>query len=145
MIKSINRFMHTEVFKYLFFGVLATIVYMTVRFISFSLLREATVSATIANICAIIFAFFTNDKYVFNQAKKGWFQRFVKFVIARIFTLVLDLLLAYFLVEKFPGIIGQFVNQNIDMINAIETIIGQVLIIVLNYVFSKLFIFQDNR
>lgn len=137
--------MKTEVFKYLFFGVLATIVYISVRFLVFSISNEATLSAFVANVAAVIFAFVTNDKFVFNQVRHGWWQRFMKFVIARLFTLVLDLALAYLLVEAFPHIIGQFVNDDIHLVNAIETIIGQVLIIVLNYVLSKLFVFKNTK
>ncbi len=136
--------MKSEVFLYLVFGVLATLVYMITRSIFFAITREATISAVIANFTAIIFAFFTNDSFVFNQVRQGWSQRFVKFFIARLSTLALDLVLAYLLVTKFPQIIGQFVHQNIDAVNAIETLFSQVLIIVLNYVFSKLLVFKNK-
>lgn len=46
--------------------------------------------------------FFTNDVFVFSQAKAGMATRFVKFVGARLLTLVLDLALAYFLVDTYP-------------------------------------------
>ena len=136
--------MKSEVYLYLVFGVLATLVYMITRSILFAITREATISAVIANFTAIIFAFFTNDSFVFKQVRQGWFQRFVKFFIARLSTLALDLVLAYLLVTKFPQIIGQFVHQNIDAVNAIETLFSQVLIIVLNYVFSKLLVFKNK-
>lgn len=136
--------MKSEVFLYLVFGVLATLVYMITRSIFFAITREATISAVIAHFTAIIFAFFTNDSFVFNQVRQGRSQRFVKFFIARLSTLALDLVLAYLLVTKFPQIIGQFVHQNIDAVNAIETLFSQVLIIVLNYVFSKLLVFKNK-
>lgn len=134
-----------EVFKYLFFGVLTTLVYMVTRVAFFSLTQSATFSAVVANIVAIIFAFVTNDYFVFNQVRTGWFRRLVKFFMARLATLVLDLALAYLLVTKYPQIIGQFVNDNIAMVNMVETIFSQVLIIVLNYVLSKLLVFRDNQ
>ena len=140
-----KKLITSEIFKYLFFGVLAILVYMGTRLAIFSLTTSATFSAVVANVTAIIFAFFTNDYFVFNQVRKGWFERLVKFTIARLSTLVLDLALAYFLVTKFPHIIGQFVNDNISMVNAIETLFSQVLIIVLNYVFSKLLVFKDKK
>lgn len=124
---------------------LTTLVYMLVRMICFSVTKEATLSALVANVAAVVFAFITNDILVYNQVRAGWFNRLVKFSIARIATLVLDLALAYLLVEKFPNIIGQFVNHNISLVNAVETIIGQVLVIALNYVFSKLFIFKNSK
>jgi putative flippase GtrA len=117
---------------------------MVTRAFCFSLLQNATISAAIANIIAILFAFFTNDKFVFNQATKGWLQRLIKFIIARLATFVIDIALAYLLVTRFPNLIGQFVNHNMDLVNTIEALFAQVLIIVLNYVFSKLFVFEKN-
>ena len=140
-----KKLISNEVFKYLFFGVLTTLVYMVTRVAFFSLTQSATFSAVVANIVAIIFAFVTNDYFVFNQVRTGWFRRLVKFFMARLATLVLDLALAYLLVTKYPQIIGQFVNDYIAMVNMVETIFSQVLIIVLNYVLSKLLVFRDNQ
>lgn len=140
-----KKLISNEVFKYLFFGVLTTLVYMVTRVAFFSLTQSATFSAVVANIVAIIFAFVTNDYFVFNQVRTGWFRRLVKFFMARLATLVLDLALAYLLVTEYPQIIGQFVNDNIAMVNMVETIFSQVLIIVLNYVLSKLLVFRDNQ
>lgn len=140
-----KKFISSEVFKYLFFGVLATLVYMVTRMAFFAITHQATLSAVIANITAVVFAFFTNDYFVFNQVRTGWMGRFVKFFVARLSTLALDLVLAYLLVERFPQIIGQFVNHNLQVINAIETLFAQVLIIVLNYIISKLLIFKDKH
>ena len=140
-----KKLISNEVFKYLFFGVLTTLVYMVTRVAFFSLTQSATFSAVVANIVAIIFAFVTNDYFVFNQIRTGWFRRLVKFFMARLATLVFDLALAYLLVTKYPQIIGQFVNDNIAIVNMVETIFSQVLIIVLNYVLSKLLVFRDNQ
>ena len=73
-----KKLLSSEVFKYLFFGVLATLVYMGTRLVIFALTQSATTSAVIANVIAIMFAFFTNDYFVFNQVRTGWFNRFVK-------------------------------------------------------------------
>ena len=77
---------------------------------------------SIANAIAIIFAFFTNDIFVFNQETAGMATRFVKFVGARLLTLVLDLALAYFLVDTYPEIIGQFVGHSQAWVNGIESL-----------------------
>ena len=71
--------------------------------------------------------------------------RFVKFVGARLLTLVLDLALAYFLVDTYPEIIGQFVGHSHAWVNGIESLFSQVLIIVLNYIISKFFVFTGER
>lgn len=140
-----RKIISSEVFKYLFFGVLATLVYMIIRLIIFTLTQSAIGSAVIANVIAILFAFWTNDYFVFNQVRKGWLMRLIKFFIARLSTLALDLILAYLFVTKFPHLIGQFVHDNISVVNLIETVISQILIIVLNYVFSKLLIFKNKK
>lgn len=142
---TMKKIISSEVFKYLFFGVLATLVYMLTRLLFFEVTQQATLSATLANITAVIFAFFTNDYFVFNQVRTGWLTRFIKFFIARLSTLALDLALAFILVERFPQLIGQFVGNDIRMVNTIETLFSQVLIIVLNYILSKLFIFKNKQ
>ena len=130
--------MVTEVFKYLFFGVLATLVYMVSRILIFQLTNQGTLSAVLASAIAIIM-------FVFNQEKTGMVTRFVKFVGARLLTLVLDLALAYFLVDTYPEIIGQFVGHSHAWVNGIESLFSQVLIIVLNYIISKFFVFTGEK
>ena len=137
--------MASEVFTYLFFGVLATLVYMVSRDLIFRLSSQATLSAALANAIAIIFAFFTNDYFVFKQESAGKWGRFLKFVGARLLTLVLDLVLAYLLVDTYPQVIGQFVGQDQGLVNVIESLFAQVLIIVLNYLISKFFVFTGDK
>ena len=57
----------------------------------------------------------------------------------------LDLALTIIFVSWFPQIIGQFVNNDIKMVNTVETFIAQVAIIILNYVFSKIFVFKSKK
>lgn len=143
--QKLFTFISSEVFKYLFFGVLATVVYIISRTLLFSISASASLSAICANIIAVIFAFFTNDRFVFNQKAQGWSKRFIKFFIARISTLILDLLLAIIFVEQFPNIIGQFVEHNLSLVNQIETVISQILIIIFNYILSKFVIFTQKK
>lgn len=140
-----KKLLQTEAMKYLIFGVLATLVYMLTREIVFYSTKEPILSAIVANITAVLFAFITNDIFVFNQVHQGRLQRFGKFISARLATLVLDLFLAWFFVTAFPQIIGQFVNNNLVWVNRIETLFAQVLIIVLNYILSKFFIFKNKK
>ena len=110
--------MATEVFKYLFFGVLATLVYMVSRTLIFQFTQQGTLSAVLANAIAIIFAFFTNDMfaYTFSPVK-----------------------------TKNLEIIGQFVGHSHAWVNGIESLFSQVLIIVLNYIISKFFVFTGEK
>ena len=96
------------------------------------------------NIAGILFAFATNDTIVFKQQRRGWGVRFVKFALARLSTFLLDMGLTFIFVTTFPNIIGQFVHNDIKAVNTIETLFAQIVIIVLNYVFSKVFVFKNK-
>ncbi|MBF0699132.1 GtrA family protein [Streptococcus danieliae] len=141
----IQKFFNNEVLSYLFFGVLATLVYLVFRTLFFYLTQDAVISTATANILAILFAFITNELFVFKQKSPGRWERLVKFFMARLSTFLLDIGLSYLFVTQFPEIIGQFVNHNLQAVNAIVALTSQVLIIVLNYLISKLFVFTNNQ
>ena len=138
----IQKFFNNEILAYLFFGLATTLVSILSRLVIYQLSHQELLATTLANIIGILFAFSTNDTIVFKQARQNWPSRLVKFTIARLSTFLLDLLLTFLFVTQFPHIIGQFVNENLDKINAIETFLAQLLIIILNYIFSKAFIFK---
>ena len=141
----IKKFFDNEVLSYLFFGVATTIVSVVSRILCYELTGNELLATIIGVILGILFAFVTNDTIVFKQKRQGWPSRLVKFFTARLATMGLNLLLTFIFVTSFPQIIGQFVNNNIKMVNTIETFIAQVLIIVLNYVFSKIFVFKNKK
>ncbi|CAM3472844.1 GtrA family protein [Streptococcus pluranimalium] len=143
--KTIKKLFNNEVISYLIFGVLTTLVYLIVRTIVFSISQQATLSAVIANAIAILFAFFTNDSIVFKQEKTGWQKRLASFVGARLFTLLIDLVLVVTFVEKFPNLIGRFVNHDLARVNLIESLMAQVIIIIVNYVISKYLVFKNKK
>ncbi|WP_449458941.1 GtrA family protein [Streptococcus suis] len=145
MKKLFYQLINNEVILYLIAGVAATLVYMITRMGLFLFIPSILLVTLLANAVAILFAFWTNDRFVFKQVREGWFQRLIKFTTARIVTLVLDMALAYILVAANPQLIGQFVHNNINLVNAIATLFSQVLVIVLNYVLSKLFVFKDKK
>ena len=142
MKKRIQSLLENELLLYLFFGLATTLVSILSRLAIYQLTHKELLATALANIIGILFAFITNDRLVFKQARQNWPSRLVKFSLARLSTFLLDLLLTFLFVTQFPHIIGQFVNENLDKINAIETIIAQFLIIILNYIFSKVFIFK---
>ena len=49
---------------------------------------------------------------------------------------------AWFLVDKYPNILGVLVKHNIQIVNILESFISQFFIIVLNYIISKFLIFK---
>ncbi|HEL1143208.1 TPA: GtrA family protein, partial [Streptococcus equi subsp. zooepidemicus] len=108
-----------EISHYLISGLLTTILYLILRYVIYSWLHQATISAGFANIIAIIAAFLMNDSYVFKQTSEKRLFRFAMFFLARVVTLGLDMLLAYLLVEKYPEVIGSLVEHDSESINSV--------------------------
>ena len=145
MKKRIQSLFMNELLAYLFFGIATTLISILSRLVIYQLTHKELLATALANIIGILFAFITNDTIVFKQARQNWPRRLVKFTLARLSTFLLDLFLTFIFVTQFPNIIGQFVNNNIDKVNTIETAISQFLIIILNYIFSKVFIFKNKK
>lgn len=145
MKKLIKTFFDSEILSYLFFGGATTLVSIVSRLLIYHISHQEILATAVANIIGILFAFITNDTFVFKQERKNWSIRLVKFFLARLSTLGLDLLLTYIFVTTFPDVIGQFVKYNIDKVNTIETILAQILIIILNYILSKIYIFKKGN
>ena len=142
MKKRIQNLFENELLAYLFFGLATTLVSILSRLGIYQLTHRELLATGLANVIGVLFAFITNDTIVFKQDRQNWPNRLVKFTLARLSTFLLDLFLTFLFVTQFPNIIGQFVNDNMDKVNSIETVIAQFLIIILNYIFSKVFIFK---
>ncbi|HEL0756098.1 TPA: GtrA family protein [Streptococcus equi subsp. zooepidemicus] len=134
-----------EIIHYLISGLLTTILYFVLRYVIYSWLHQASISAGFANVIAIIAAFLMNDSYVFKQTSDKRLFRFAMFFLARVVTLGLDMLLAYLLVEKYPEVIGSLVEHDSERINSVESILSQALMISLNFAISKYYIFKRHR
>ena len=141
MKNQIKAFFDNEILSYLFFGGATTLVSILSRLIIYRISHQEILATILANIIGILFAFITNDTVVFKQERRNWQTRLAKFFLARLSTLGLDVLLTYIFVTSYPDIIGRFVNDQLDQVNTIETLIAQVLIIILNYIFSKVYVF----
>jgi putative flippase GtrA len=126
-----------EIIVYTIFGVLAT----AVDFGSYILMTrvfklDEHFSNILAQFLAIIFAFFTNKLFVFNDKELKWKTlsvQFGKFVSLRLITLALNSVLFSFMVEKF--------NTN----DLLSKIVVAVIVVILNYIFSKLIIFKRKE
>ena len=145
MKKLIKTFFDSEILSYLFFGGATTLVSILSRLAIYHISHQEILATALSNIIGILFAFITNDTFVFKQERKNWQFRLVKFFLARLSTLGLDVLLTYIFVTTFPDVIGQVVKYNIDKVNTIETILAQILIIILNYILSKIYIFKKGN
>lgn len=137
--KIIDFFMNLmgrEVFMYLLFGGLTTIINIIVYYIGSLAGLTTAVANFIANVISILFAYFTNKKYVFESkaiTKKEKWAEFVKFISARIATFIMDMVLMILLVDV------------LGWNNLLCKILVNILVIILNYVFSKIFVFKKNN
>ena len=127
---------YKEIINYLIFGVLTTIISLIVYYVlTLSILDpKIEIELQIANIlswCAgVLFAYFTNRTFVFNSKNENKKKEFITFVGARISTLLLDMLIMFVSVS--------LLHQN----DKIFKLISQFLVIVGNYLLSKLIIFK---
>ena len=146
---------HREIISYLFWGVLTT-VESWVSYSLFALLFKSdakiilfglSVSLTVgaANILswifAVLFAFVTNKIFVFSS--RSWkssvlWPELWKFVSARLVTGIIEIIAV-------PLLEGLGLDQQIFGIEGIfAKIIVSIIVVVLNYVFSKLFVFRSR-
>lgn len=125
---------YEEVIGYLVFGVLTTVVNIVVFYLFDSVFEvHYLVANAIAIVVSILFAFFTNKKYVFKSSTPTfqlWLKEFSLFVSFRLLSAVFDMGSMWLLVD------GLNVNANV------AKIITQFIVVVLNYAFSKFFIFK---
>ena len=96
------------------------------------------------NAICILFAYWTNRSFVFKSKAQGAaaLQEFTKFVGCRIFTAVLDQLIMFLGVTVLGPSVG-FVPAAI-WANLVK-LFSQVVVVVSNYVFSKILIFQKSK
>ena len=130
---------YKEIINYLIVGVLTTVVSLAVYYFStFTFLNaENSVELQIANILSwvisVAFAYFTNRKYVFESKNQDKLKEATKFVSSRITTLILDMIIMWL------GVTILHFNDKLIKI------ISQVLVIVGNYILSKLFVFKKGE
>lgn len=142
--KIINR----EMFDYIVFGVLATLVSLVTFWLFDKLLgpKFALISNVISWIITVTFAFFTNKFFVFHSKSTDsgtLMKEIISFTGARLFSLG---------VEEAGLFIAQFVFHA-DKKMYFSTLSGmmiakiflQIVVVIMNYVFSKLFIFKNKK
>lgn len=128
---------HSEAILYLFFGGLTTVVNYIVYLGGSWLLpvTTTTIPNLIAWVISVLFAYLTNRLWVFRSEVRGFgpqCRELVAFAGARVFTLVLESVILWGLVDM------------LHWSNLLVKLGANVLVIVLNYVFSKLWIFKKR-
>lgn len=128
---------HLEGMRYLVFGALATIVNIAAYSIClYAMHIENAISNVIAWVVAAIFAYLTNRFFVFDSKVndgKGVVREILSFFGCRLLTLGVDEAIMIITVDKL-------------MFNAfLMKVIANIVVIVLNFVFSKIWIFKKKE
>ena len=125
-----------DVLSYLFFGVLTTVVNYMIYLPVYNFCGiSAAVSNMIAWVGAVIFAFLTNKPFVFQShdwSAKTVVPELTKFVSCRVASGVLETVILFLTVDCLHW------NGNL------WKLVTQVLVIVINYVCSKLLVFRKK-
>ena len=127
---------HKEIINYLIFGALGTLVSIASYEICRLLGLEIVVSNIISWIITVLFVYVTNKIFVFkskSESKGQLIKELISFIVARIVTLIIETLILYF---------GTYILKINDLI---VKIVAQIIIIILNYIFSKLIIFKKDK
>lgn len=120
---------YDEIIRYIIAGIITTIVSIA----SYNLLRNINIDYKICTILswilAVIFAYFINKLFVFKSQKNN-IKEFINFILARLLSLFIEFIFMMIMVD--------FININ----DRIAKLIVQFVVLVLNYVFSKFFVFK---
>ena len=141
MIEKIKALLkkYEEIIAYLIVGVLTTIVAWAAKFIANAIFFDNTmyptplenfILSTINWTAGVIFAYFTNRKYVF-KSKEPMMKEIPPFVASRISTWILDIVVMWI-----------FTKLGLNLV--VGTLISAVLVTIANYVLSKVFVFKKK-
>lgn len=127
---------HKEVLLYLLFGGLAFVVSIaTYAFFNVTVGINELVANILSWIITVAFAFLTNRVWVFNAPTKNaaeFIQQMISFFGGRVITLVIEevILLVFITLLKFASMPVK--------------VVAQIVVIVLNYVISKVLVFKKE-
>ena len=134
---------YEEAVNYLFFGFLAFVVNMVAYAAAAWVLGAdndkvvlVLIATAFAWIVSVLFAYWTNRTFVFKSkvaGKQGIWKEFSAFVSARIVTGVMELAIMYVMVDL------------IHINDMISKLVCNVVVIVSNYIFSKLWVFRKKE
>lgn len=128
-----------EIINYIIVGGLTTFVSLATYFLSVLLILnpkdafQLQIANIISWIFSVTFAYFANRKYVFKSVSKNKLKECIKFYLSRVSTLAIDMVVMFTLVT--------LLNIN----DKLSKIIVQFIVLVLNYIFSKMFVFKKKK
>lgn len=137
MNKIKEKLLNKEVIMYIIFGIATTLVNLIISFILEGIIKiNGEIASAIGIIASILFAYFTNRKWVFNTEAKGFkenIKEFGKFVFGRALTM---------LIEQ-GGVIIFYTHMSLPFMPVKLSL--TIIVIILNFFFSKFFAFTKNK
>ena len=128
ILKLIKKY--KEVILYLIFGALTTVINIVLYAVLYEIGIENLTATAISWFFAVLFAFFTNRAWVFEKKENAFLKECVSFYASRLATLGVDMLIMYIFVD--------IMSYN----NYVMKVFANIIVIVLNYVLSKFFVFK---
>ena len=140
--EKLKKLLNREVIFYIIFGVLTTLVNIITSYVLKAFLHvEANIASTIGIIHSILFAYFTNRKWVFNSEADTIRKKlieFFKFILGRAFTMIIEIVGVFLLND----VLHAFYNFGDNIGFLIDKCIITVIVIILNFFISKFFAFK---
>ncbi len=132
---KMNNFLkkYKELLLYIVFGVATTLVNIVAYFLLSKANLGTAVSTSLAWLISVVFAFLTNRKYVFNAENSCFLKQFLSFFIMRIATGIMDVLIMVIFVD-----VLEFNDMFIK-------VLSNLLVIILNYIYSKFLVFKKGK
>ena len=128
---------YKEAIDYLFWGGVAFFLSMILFYLFANVMDIYEQIANILSwILCVIFTYFTNRTFVFRSKVKGMkniFKEFKDFVTARVLTLVMENAILFVMIDL------------LTINNMVSKLAGQFVVIVSNYILSKLWIFKKSK
>lgn len=128
---------YKDIISYLFFGVCTTVVNIVAYWACAHIAHLSTVvSTSIAWVVAVAFAYITNRLWVFHskaKGKKAILREICAFTACRLLTGFLDIAIMYIFVDR------------LHCPDLVIKIISNIIVIIANYIASKLVIFSDKE
>lgn len=131
---------YREIIVYVIVGGLTTVVSWVAKFLfnfifyagtAFPTPSQNLVLSIVNWVAGVAFAYPTNRKFVFESKDPKILPECIKFVLSRVSTLILDAVVMQILVAV-----------GLDLY--IATLISAVLVVIANYIFSKVFVFKKK-
>lgn len=134
---------YKEIINYLIFGVLTTVVSLATKYLLLFTILDASnalqlqIAVVVSWVIACLFAYITNRIWVFESKENNIIKEIAKFFMARLATLGMEMLIMFVFVTA--------LGLNSDTWVVIWTLVAQVLIIIGNYILSKLLVFKNEK